>query len=313
MTTNISMSELLESGVHFGHQTKRWNPNMKPYIYQARAGIYIINLQKTVEELKKACDTVNRFVANGGKILFVGTKRQAKEAIKEIATQTGNYYVTERWLGGMLTNNATIRASIDKLEKYEKMEFDGTYDKITKKELSGILKEKAKLNRNFDGIRDMKQVPALVFIVDVRREAIAVAEARKLNIPVIAIVDTNCDPDIVDHVIPGNDDAIRSIRYILSKIHASILTGQEKYEQVRLSRQKKEEEQRKEREAKQAAAKAKEAEAKAKTKSPAKAKDHKKPKKVEKNIKVKKEKIADVKKEKASSEDSNKEKVTAKE
>ncbi|MBN1521985.1 MAG: 30S ribosomal protein S2 [Candidatus Aureabacteria bacterium] len=262
---NISISELLEAGVHFGHQTKRWNPKMRPYIYQERAGIYIINLQKTLEELKKACDAVTRIVSAGGKILFVGTKRQAKEAIKDIAIQTGNYYVTERWLGGMLTNNATIRASIDKLEEYEKMEKDGTLELLTKKELSGINKEKTKLHRNLDGIRDMKEVPQLLFVVDVKRESISVAEARKLNIPVVAIVDTNCDPDVIDYVIPGNDDAIRAIKYILSKVQEAILAGQEKYEQVRASREKKEAERRKEQEEKRTAQRA-EAEKKKDTK-----------------------------------------------
>ena len=253
---NISISELLEAGVHFGHQTKRWNPKMKPYIYQERSGIYIINLQKTLEELKKACDLVAKIVGGGGKILFVGTKRQAKEAIREVAVQTGNYYVTERWLGGMLTNNATIRDSIDKLEKYEQMEKDGTFEKITKKEMAGINKEKTKLRKNLEGIRDMRSLPAVLFVVDIRRESISVAEARKLNIPVFALVDTNCDPDIVDHIIPGNDDAIRSIRYVLSRIQDSIMIGQEKFEQLRISREKKEAEKKKEQEAKKAAAKA---------------------------------------------------------
>ncbi len=238
---NITIRELLEAGVHFGHQTKRWNPKMKPYIYQERSGIYIINLQKTVEELKKACDFITKVVAQGGKILFVGTKRQAKESIKEVAVQTGNYYVTERWLGGMLTNNKTIRASIQKLEKYEKMEEDGTLKLLTKKEYSKISKEKAKLHRNLDGIREMTELPQMLFVVDIKREAIAVAEARKLRIPVVAIVDTNCDPDQVDYVIPGNDDAIRSIKYILSKVQEAIQIGLERKEQFRVSPEKKEE------------------------------------------------------------------------
>jgi small subunit ribosomal protein S2 len=252
---NISISELLEAGVHFGHQTKRWNPKMKPYIYQERAGIYIINLQKTQEELKKACDAMIRIVGNGGKILFVGTKRQAKEAIREIATQTENYFVTERWLGGMLTNNATIRASIDKLESYEQMEKDGTFEKISKKEISGITKEKHKLYKNLDGIRGMKELAQALFVVDIKREAIAVSEARKLGIPVFAIVDTNCDPDEVDYVIPGNDDAIRSIQYILSKIQEAVQLGKEKHEQFRVSREKRDAERKKELEARKAAAK----------------------------------------------------------
>jgi small subunit ribosomal protein S2 len=259
---NITITELLEAGVHFGHQTKRWNPKMKPYIYQERAGIYIINLQKSLEELKKACEVVSNVAARGGKILFVGTKRQAKQTIKELAFQTGNYYVTERWLGGMLTNNATIRASVEKLQTYEKWEKDGTFEKITKKELSLIQKEKEKLHRNLDGIRDMVEDPALVFIIDIKREALAVAEARKLHIPIVAIVDTNCDPDLVDYVIPGNDDAIRSITYILSKVQEAIKEGGGKYEQVRMTREKKEAEHRKEAPAGEAPARKKEGDSK---------------------------------------------------
>ena len=208
------MSYLLETGVHFGHQTKRWNPKMKEYIYTSRDEIYIIDLKKTAEKIEEAYAALKNIVANGGKVIFVGTRKQASEAIKEEAIRSNSYYVSERWLGGTLTNFKTIRRRVKRLEDIEKMEKDGTFDKLPKKEVIGIKKEYEKLNKLLCGIRDMYKLPQAMFIVDPSKEYIAIREARRLGIPVFGIVDTNCDPDMVDYVIPGNDDAIRAVKLI---------------------------------------------------------------------------------------------------
>jgi len=210
----VSMSYLLEAGVHFGHQTKRWNPKMKEYIFTSRDDIYIIDLQKTAKKIEEAYTALNKIAANGGKVLFVGTRKQASEAITEEAIRSNSYYVAERWLGGTLTNFRTIRRRVKRLEEIEKMEKDGTFDLLPKKEVIGIKKEYDKLNKLLCGIRDMVKLPDAMFIVDPSKEEIAIREARKLNIPVFGIVDTNCDPDMVDYVIPGNDDAIRAVKLI---------------------------------------------------------------------------------------------------
>ena len=210
----VSMNYLLEAGVHFGHQTKRWNPKMKEYIFTARDEIYIIDLQKTAKKIEEAYAAMKEIAANGGKVLFVGTRKQASEAIKEEAIRSNSYYVSERWLGGTLTNFRTIRKRVKKLEEIEKMEKDGTFDKLPKKEVIGLKKEYEKLNKLLCGIREMNKLPQAMFIVDPSKEEIAIREARKLHIPVFGIVDTNCDPDMVDYVIPANDDAIRAVKLI---------------------------------------------------------------------------------------------------
>ena len=210
----VSMNYLLESGVHFGHQTKRWNPKMKEYIFTARDEIYIIDLQKTAKKIEEAYSALNEIAKNGGKVLFVGTRKQASEAIKEEAIRSNSYYVSERWLGGTLTNFRTIRNRVRRLENIEKMEKDGTFDVLPKKEVIKLKKEYDKLNKVLCGIRDMRKLPQALYIVDPSKEEIAIREARKLNIPVFGIVDTNCDPDMVDYVIPGNDDAIRAVKLI---------------------------------------------------------------------------------------------------
>ena len=210
----VSMSYLLEAGVHFGHQTKRWNPKMKEYIFTARDEIYIIDLQKTAKKIEEAYAALKEIAANGGKVLFVGTRKQASEAVREEAIRSNSYYVSERWLGGTLTNFKTIRRRIKRLEQIEKMEKDGTFDLLPKKEVIGLKKEYEKLNKILCGIRDMHKLPDALYIVDPSKEDIAIREARKLNIPVFGIVDTNCDPDMVDYVIPANDDAIRAVKLI---------------------------------------------------------------------------------------------------
>ncbi len=210
----VSMSYLLEAGVHFGHQTKRWNPKMKEYIFTARDDIYIIDLQKTAKKIEEAYAALKEIAANGGKVLFVGTRKQAQEAVKEEALRSESYYVNERWLGGTLTNFKTIRRRVKRLEQIEKMEKDGTFELLPKKEVVQIKKEYDKLNKLLCGIRDMYKLPQAMFIVDPSKEEIAIREARILNIPVFGIVDTNCDPDMVDYVIPGNDDAIRAVKLI---------------------------------------------------------------------------------------------------
>ncbi len=219
----ISMSFLLEAGVHFGHQTKRWNPKMKEYIFTARDDIYIIDLQKTLKKIEETYKVLKEIAQNDGKVLFVGTKKQAQEAAKEEAIRSGMYYVTERWLGGTLTNFRTIRKRINRLSEIENMEKDGTFNLLPKKEVVKLRKEYDKLNRNLVGIRDMKRLPGALIIVDPRKEINAIKEARKLNIPVIGIVDTNCDPDDVDYVIPANDDAIRAVKLVLGVLANAIV------------------------------------------------------------------------------------------
>ena len=218
----VSLSYLLEAGVHFGHQTKRWNPKMKEYIFTTRDDIYIIDLQKTVTKIEEAYAEINKIAANGGTFLFVGTKKQAQEAAKENAERTKSYYVTERWLGGTLTNFRTIRSRVKRLEEIEKMEEDGTFDVLPKKEVIGLKKEYEKLNKLLCGIREMTKLPQAMIIVDPKKEINAIREARKLNIPIFGIVDTNCDPDDVDYVIPGNDDAVRAVKVVLGVLGNAI-------------------------------------------------------------------------------------------
>ena len=221
----LTIKDLLEAGVHFGHQARRWNPKMKKFIFTERNGIYIIDLQKTLEFIKKACDIVREIVARGEAILFVGTKPQAVEIIREEAERSGQFYVTNRWLGGMLTNYRTIRQSVKRLEHFERLSTDGTYELITKKEIQNAEKQKSKLQQLLGGIREMNRIPGLLVVVDTKRENIAVKEANRLGVPVCAIIDTNCDPNPIDYPIPGNDDAIRSIKIILSKITDAIIEG----------------------------------------------------------------------------------------
>ena len=220
--TVVSMNYLLEAGVHFGHQKRRWNPKMKEYIYTTRDDIYIIDLAKTVKKLEEAYNAMKEIAANGGKVLYVGTKKQAQEAAEECATRTGMYFVNERWLGGTLTNFKTIRSRIRRMEEIEKMETDGTFEALPKKEVIQIKKEYEKLNKNLRGIREMKKLPQAMVIVDPRKEDIAIKEARILGIPVFGIVDTNCDPDMVDYVIPGNDDAVRSVKLLIGVLTNAI-------------------------------------------------------------------------------------------
>ena len=221
------MKQLLEAGVHFGHQTRRWNPKMATYIYTERNGIYIIDLQKTVKKLEEAYSFVRDLAANGQSILFVGTKKQAQDAIKEEAERVGQYYVNARWLGGMLTNFRTMRTRIDRLAQLRKMEEDGTFAMLPKKEVIKHQAEIEKLEKYLGGVKEMKKLPAALFIVDPRKERNAIAEARKLNIPIVAIVDTNCDPDEIDYVIPGNDDAIRAIRLIAAAMANAAIEGRQ--------------------------------------------------------------------------------------
>lgn len=227
---SIGVKELLDAGVHFGHQTRRWNPKMKPFIFDARNGIHIIDLSKTLNQLDGACNFLAETVRRGGKVLFVGTKKQAQQAVKETARECGQYFVTERWLGGTLTNFATIKRSIARLKQIEKMETDGTINNYVKQEQSVIRREAARLVKFFDGIRSMDKLPGAMFVVDIKREHNAVAEARRLKIPVVAIVDTNCDPDLVDFPVAGNDDAIRSVRMILATLGQVITQAQAEYE-----------------------------------------------------------------------------------
>ncbi len=221
----ISMKQLLEAGVHFGHQTRRWNPKMAPYIFTERNGIYIIDLQRTVKKIEEAYNFVRDLARDGGKILFVGTKKQAQEAVKEEAERCGMFYVNVRWLGGTLTNFQTIRRRIERLKELERMEEEGTFTVLPKKEVARLRGEKEKLERYLGGIKEMKNLPDALFIIDPRKERIAVAEGRRLGIPIVAIVDTNCDPDEVDYVIPGNDDAIRAVRLLTSKMADAVLEG----------------------------------------------------------------------------------------
>ena len=220
--TIVSMNYLLEAGVHFGHQRRRWNPKMKEFIYTTRDDIYIIDLQKTVKKLEEAYDAMKEIAANGGRVLFVGTKKQAQEAAEESATRTDMYFVNERWLGGTLTNFKTIRSRIKRMEEIEKMEQEGVFEMLPKKEVIQIKKEYDKLNKNLRGIREMKKMPQALVIVDPRKEEIAIKEARILGIPVFGIVDTNCDPDMVDYVIPGNDDAVRAVKLLIGVLTNAI-------------------------------------------------------------------------------------------
>ena len=223
----ISMKQLLEAGVHFGHQTRRWNPKMAPYIFTERNGIYIIDLQKTVRKIDEAYMFIRDVAMEGKSVLFVGTKKQAQESIEQEAKRCGMYYVNKRWLGGMLTNFRTIRTRIDRLNFIDRMEKSGQFDVLPKKEVIKLDKERAKLEANIGGIREMKKLPGALFIVDPKQEEIAVAEAHALKIPIVAIVDTNCDPDEVDHVIPGNDDAIRAVKLIAGKMADAVLEGKQ--------------------------------------------------------------------------------------
>lgn len=223
----ISMKQLLEAGVHFGHQTRRWNPKMAEYIFAERNGIYIIDLQKTVKMVDDAYAEVCKIIADGGEILFVGTKKQAQECMKEEAERCGMYYVNQRWLGGMLTNFTTIKTRIQRLKDLEKMQADGTFEVLPKKEVAALTHEMTKLQTNLGGIKEMKKVPDVMFVVDTRKEKIAVQEAHNLGIPIVAIVDTNCDPDEVDYIIPGNDDAIRAVKLIASKMADAVLESKQ--------------------------------------------------------------------------------------
>ncbi|HSO59057.1 MAG TPA: 30S ribosomal protein S2 [Paenisporosarcina sp.] len=223
----ISMKQLLEAGVHFGHQTRRWNPKMKKYIFVERNGIYIIDLQKTVKKLEEAYEFMRQVGADGGKVLFVGTKKQAQEAIKEEAERSGMYYVNQRWLGGTLTNFGTIQKRVNRLKAIEKMEEDGTFEVLPKKEVVQLKKQHERLVKFLGGIRDMKGVPDVMFVVDPRKERIAVAEAIKLNIPLVGIVDTNCDPDEIDYIIPANDDAIRAVKLLTGKMADALLESRQ--------------------------------------------------------------------------------------
>src|SRR5512135_1946665 len=225
----ISMKQLLEAGVHFGHQTKRWNPKMKPYIFGARNGIYIVDLQKTVRLAREAFRFVSDVCAKGGSVLFVGTKKQAQDAVIEEATRSGQFHVTNRWLGGTLTNFKTIKSGIDRLKTIEKMQQDGTYERLPKKEVAQLEREREKLEQNIGGIKEMSRLPAALFVIDTKKEYIAVHEANRLGIPVVAVVDTNCDPEGIDYVIPGNDDAIRSIKLFTGKVAESCVEGRARH------------------------------------------------------------------------------------
>jgi len=227
MVESALMKSLLEAGVHFGHETKRWNPKMKKYIFGEKNKIYIIDLEKTQSAILKACDFLGKVASEGGNILFVGTKKQAQEIVKEEASRCGMFYVNQRWLGGMLTNFQTIKKSIKRLEDIEAMREDGRFDKISKKEVSQLNKEAFKLNKNLEGIRAMGKTPKAMFVIDSKKEDIAVKEARKIGIPIVALVDTNCDPDVIDYPIPGNDDAIRSLKLIISLVADSVIHGRQ--------------------------------------------------------------------------------------
>ena len=223
----ITMKQLLEAGVHFGHQAKRWNPKMAKYIFTERNGIHVIDLHKSLKKIEEAYAVIREIAEQGGKVLFVGTKKQAQEAVKEEALKSGMFYVNERWLGGMMTNFATIRKSINRLKELEAMEQDGTFEVLSKKEVLSLKREQEKLEKSLGGIKDMDQLPGALFIVDPRKERIAVAEAKKLNIPIVAIVDTNCDPDEIDYVIPGNDDAIRAVKLLTSRMADAVIEGRQ--------------------------------------------------------------------------------------
>ena len=232
MASVVSMKSLLEAGVHFGHQTRRWNPKMAPYIYTERNGIYIVDLQKTVKKLEEAYNFVRQLSENGQSLLFVGTKKQAQDAIREEAQRCGMFYVNARWLGGMLTNFKTMRGRVDRLNQLKKMQEDGTFDMLPKKEVMKHMGEIAKLEKYLGGVTEMKKLPGALFVVDPRKERNAIAEARKLHIPIVAIVDTNCDPDEIDYVIPGNDDAIRAIKLLAGVMANAIQEGKQGQDQA---------------------------------------------------------------------------------
>ena len=236
----LTMREMLEAGVHFGHQTNRWNPKMKPYIFGARNGIYIVDLQKTVPLFSKAYRFLVDITGKGERVLFVGTKKQAADVVQEESIKAGQFFVNNRWLGGTLTNYRTIKGSIERLKAIEKMETDGTFQKLPKNEVLGLTRERQKLERNLGGIKEMTKLPGAVFVIDTKKEHIAVAEARKLGVPVVAVVDTNCDPDEVDYVIPGNDDAIRSIRLFVQKAAEACGEGSAIYQKNLASRREEE-------------------------------------------------------------------------
>lgn len=229
--SSITMKQLLEAGVHFGHQTKRWEPKMKPYIFGARNGIHIIDLQKTVHLFKEACKFIKETAARGDAVLFVGTKKQAQDAIIEEAKRCGMFYVNQRWLGGTLTNFKTVKQSIARLKRIEQMKTDGTFDALTKKEVALLEKEREKLEKTIGGIKEMERLPGVIFIIDSKKEEIAVSEAKKLGIPIVAVVDTNCDPTGIDYIIPGNDDAIRAVRLFAQKVADAVLEGKQGTEQ----------------------------------------------------------------------------------
>jgi small subunit ribosomal protein S2 len=229
MVESTLMKSLLEAGVHFGHETKRWNPKMKKYIFGAKNKVYIIDLEKTRAAITRACDFLRKTAAEGSSVLFVGTKKQAQEIIKEEAGRCGMFHVTQRWLGGMLTNFQTIKKSIKRLDDLERMKEDGTFAKLSKKEVSQLNKEAFKLNKNLEGIRTMGKLPKAMFVVDSKKEEIAIKEARKGGVKIVALVDTNCDPDLIDYPIPGNDDAIRSIKLITGLVADSILSGRQEF------------------------------------------------------------------------------------
>jgi small subunit ribosomal protein S2 len=237
---SLSIRDMLEAGVHFGHQTQRWNPKMKQYIFGARNGIYIIDLQKTHELYQKAFRFLVETVSNGDKVLFVGTKKQAQEVVEEQARRSQQFFVTQRWLGGMLTHFKTLKQSLDRFRAIDKMAEDGTFQKLPKKEVLGMERERSKLEKNLGGVKDMTRLPGALFVIDPGKEHIAVLEAKKLGIPVVGVVDTNCDPDMVDYVIPGNDDAIRSIRLFVTSVADACAEGNQKYGEV-LSQKKAEE------------------------------------------------------------------------
>jgi small subunit ribosomal protein S2 len=239
--STITMKQLLEAGVHFGHQTKRWNPKMKPFIFGARNGIYIIDLQKTVQLARHSFRFITEVVGRGGSVLFVGTKKQAQDAVMEEATRSGQFYVTNRWLGGTLTNFKTIKAGIDRLKTLEKMAEDGTFERLPKKEVAALQHEQEKLQKNLGGIKEMQKLPGALFIIDPKKEHIAVHEARRLGIPIVALVDTNCDPEGIEYVIPGNDDAIRSIRLFASSVADAAIEGQARYQAVLAEKGRREE------------------------------------------------------------------------
>jgi len=295
--SKIELKQLIQAGAHFGHLTRRWNPKMKPYIFMERKGVHIIDLKKTIKAIEKAVEAIEDLVAQGGTVLFVGTKKQAKSIIAQEAKRCGMNWVSERWLGGMLTNFQTIRKSIKRMQNIEKMETDGTFEKITKKEQLRLMREKDKLKKVLEGVENMKKLPSALYIVDIKKEAIAVNEALRLNIPIFAIVDTNCDPEPINYVIPANDDAGSTIELITKYIADAVIRGKQKYEEV-----KAEMEAEKEREKKEQEEEAKKKPAKGKGRRRVIKFDDKGGKKVEKEVEVK-EKQEKAQKESAAKED----------